>query len=332
MRKVWIYKRKKAKGWWVGWYEGGIRKAKALPTKALAEHFRKIKYTQLNSDVFTGTLSVTWSQMIQEYKNSKKVRGNQAGSIYEASLTLRHFERLVGQCNSRQLNQYAIDQFILKRQKEIKRSTVNKDIRNLKAFFNWCRKNRYINGEIEIKLLKEDEKPVKALKQAQIKKLLLLSKRYPSMRMRILLALATGLRRGDIQSIRIVDIDFASNSVTTRSKKTRKSMGCRPVPARVIEELKRFMSALDPRQEELFSDNFSQCRWDTLRNVIGEPDLRFQDLRKSFSSVLAQNGISTAVIQKLLEHSSPALTNKIYTNVDPVLRHAVDQLPVSEWL
>jgi hypothetical protein len=96
MRKVWIYKRKKAKGWWVGWYEGGIRKAKALPTKALAEHFWKIKYTQLNSDVFTGTLSVTWSQMIQEYKNSKKVRGNQAGSIYEASLTLRHCDTLNG--------------------------------------------------------------------------------------------------------------------------------------------------------------------------------------------------------------------------------------------
>ncbi len=277
-----MYKRKRANGWWVGWYESGIRKAKALPTKALAEHFRQIKYTQLNSDVFTGTLTVTWSQMIQEYKNSKKVRGNEAGSIYEASLTLRHFERLVGKCNSKQITQYAIDQFILKRQKEIKRSTANKDIRNLKAFVNWGRKNRYVNGEIDIKLLKEDEKPVKALRQAQIKKLLLLSRRYPSMRMRILLALATGLRRGDIESIRIADIDFDSHFVTTKSKKTRKSMGSRPVPARVMEELKKYMSALDPRQEQLFSDNFSQCRWDTLRNIIGEPELKFQELRKPF--------------------------------------------------
>jgi len=43
-------------------------------------------------------------------------------------------------------------------------------------------------------------------------------------------------------------------------------------------------------------------------------------------------GISTAVTQKLLEHSSPDLTNKVYTNVDPVLRHAVDQIPVGDWL
>ena len=44
------------------------------------------------------------------------------------------------------------------------------------------------------------------------------------------------------------------------------------------------------------------------------------------------NGVSTAVTQKLLEHSSPYLTNKVYTNVDPVLRHAVEQLPVGDWL
>ena len=36
--------------------------------------------------------------------------------------------------------------------------------------------------------------------------------------------------------------------------------------------------------------------------------------------------------EKLLEQSSPNLTNKVYTNIDPVLRHAVEQLPVGEWL
>ncbi|MCK4886497.1 MAG: tyrosine-type recombinase/integrase [Planctomycetes bacterium] len=31
---------------------------------------------------------------------------------------------------------------------------------------------------------------------------------------------------------------------------------------------------------------------------------QFHDLRKTFGSLLAQNGVSTAVTQKLLEHSS----------------------------
>ena len=64
----------------------------------------------------------------------------------------------------------------------------------------------------------------------------------------------------------------------------------------------------------------------------GLADLKFHDLRKTFGSLLAQNGVSTAVTQRLLEHSSPYLRNKVYTNVDPVLRHAVERLPVGDWL
>ncbi len=150
------------KGWWVGWYESGKRKTKALPTKALAEHYRQIKYVQLNSDVFTGTVTVDWQQMIEEYAHNKKVRGDQETSIYETALTMRHFKRFVGTCNSRQITQTAIDEFILKRGQEIKRTTFNKDIRNLKAFINCYRENRYVNGEIKIKLVKEDERPVKS--------------------------------------------------------------------------------------------------------------------------------------------------------------------------
>ena len=66
--------------------------------------------------------------------------------------------------------------------------------------------------------------------------------------------------------------------------------------------------------------------------AAGLSDLKFHDLRKTFGSILAQNGVSTAVTQRLLEHASPRLTNKVYTNVDPVLRHAVEKLPVGDWL
>ena len=332
MKKVWLYKRKGVKGWWIGWYESGKRKAKALPSKALAEHFRQIKYTQLNSDVFTGTVSVDWPQIRDEYVHSKKVAGCVEDSIYEVALTLRHFELLVGRCNSKLITQNTIDKFILERGKEVIRSTLNKDIRNLRAFINWCGENRYVNGEIKIRELKEDERPVKSLSNTQIKKLLSTCKRYKTLRMRILLALGTGLRLGDLESIRVSDINFESNSVTTRSKKTRKSMGSRPVPVPIMAELKKYVSGLDAKQENIFNDNFSRYRWVKIRQKLGLDDFKFHDLRKTFGSVLAQNGVSTAVTQKLLEHSSPDLTNKVYTNVDPVLRHAVDQIPVGDWL
>jgi integrase len=130
----------------------------------------------------------------------------------------------------------------------------------------------------------------------------------------------------------VSDIDFAKSSVTTRSRKSRKNMGSRPVPVPIMTELKKYVSGLDAKQEKLFTDYFSRYTWTKIRRKLGLEDYTFHDLRKTFGSILAQRGVSTAVIQKLLEHSSPDLTNKVYTNVDPVLQHAVDQIPVSDWL
>ena len=69
-----------------------------------------------------------------------------------------------------------------------------------------------------------------------------------------------------------------------------------------------------------------------IRKAVELPDLKFHDLRKTFASLLAQRGVSTAVTQRLLEHSSPQLTNDVYTNVDPVLRQAINLLPVADWV
>ena len=173
MKKVWIYKRNNTKGWWVGWYESGKRKAKALPSKELAEHFKYIKYTQLNSDVFTGVVVADWDQMIAEYREAKKVQGVTEGTLYEIALSLRNFERLIGKCNSKQITQNAVDKFILQRGTEVSRPTLNKDIRNLRTFINWCRGNRYLNGNLKLKELKEEERPVRSLNDVEIKSLLI---------------------------------------------------------------------------------------------------------------------------------------------------------------
>ena len=278
----------------------------------------------MNSDVFTGQVLADWGQMIGEYREAKKVQGVTEGTLYEIALSLRNFERLVGKCSSKQITQSAIDKFILQRGTEVSRPTLNKDIRNLKTFVNWCKKKRYINDELELRELKEDERPVKSLNDVQIRKLLKATERYPLMKIRVLLALATGLRHGDI--------DFERNSIATTSRKTKKSMASRPVSAEVMAELSKYVCGLDVGQEKLFKTKFNHRIWRKVCKKAGLADLKFHDLRKTFCSLLAQNGVSTAVTQRLLEHSSPNLTNKVYTNVDPVLRHAVEQLPVGDWL
>lgn len=298
----------------------------------MAEHFRNIKYAQLNADVFTSIIDFDWRQMRNEYHNAKQVDGLEEVSIYEALLTLRHFERLTKPGSSRQITQQTLDTFILERGKEVKKSTLNKDIRNMNTFLNWATKNRYVTSDLEIKKVKTSQKPVIALSPQQVRTLIRLTSAHSTLRLRILLAVTTGLRRGDIEGIRIGDVHFDRNTITTRNRKAKKSMAERPIPEQIATELSNYVAMLSDGQELLFTDRFPEKRWKKIRCKAGLPDLKFHDLRKTFASMLAQRGVSTAVTQRLLEHSSPKLTNDIYTNVDPVLRQAVSLLPVAELL
>ena len=332
MKKPWVYKRKNIMGWWTGWYEGGKRKAKAFPTKSLAEHFRHIKYTQLNSDVFTSVVNFDWNQMVEEYRHFKQVEGRKEASIYEALLTLRHFERLIGSDSSKEITQQNLDAFVLKRSEEVEKNTLNKDVCNLKAFLNWAVKNRLVTSGLEIRKVKVAQKPVVALSPQQVRDLLTAASRYSTLRLRVLLAVTTGLRRGDIEAICIGDIHFDRNTIATRNRKAGKAMPERPVPEAIMTDLSNYVATLADGQERLFTDKFSPKRGEKMRKAVGLPELRFHDLRKTFASLLAQRGVSTAVTQRLLEHSSPQLTNDVYTNVDPALRQAIDLLPVADWL
>jgi hypothetical protein len=138
MKKPWVYKRDGIPGWWVGWYGGGRRRAKALPGKSPAEHFRHMKYAQVNSDVFTSMIECEWHHTVEEYRHAKQVEGLQEASIYEGMLALGHFRRLTRMDSSRRIAQSVPDQYILDRSHEVQKSTLNKDIRNLNAFPNWA--------------------------------------------------------------------------------------------------------------------------------------------------------------------------------------------------
>ena len=79
---------------------------------------------------------------------------------------------------------------------------------------------------------------------SQIRELLSTTELEPRIYMRILLALATGLRRGDIEAIKVSDINFVKNCITTNSKKTKKTMASRPVPLHIMQELRFYADGL----------------------------------------------------------------------------------------
>ena len=69
--------------------------------------------------------------MINEYRDDKQVADVVGVLLYEVALSLRHFQRLVGKCNSGQITHSVIDKFIFYRGKEVKRTTLKVDIKSL---------------------------------------------------------------------------------------------------------------------------------------------------------------------------------------------------------
>ena len=57
-------------------------------------------------------------------------------------------------------------------------------------------------------------------------------------------------------------------------------------------------------RERLFVDRFSLKLWKKTWKAAGLPRVKSHDLRRTFASLLVQKGVSTAVTQRLLEHSS----------------------------
>lgn len=350
-KRAWTYQRKGIPGWWAGWYEAGRRKAKGgFPNRALADRYAETKRKQINAGVSTEIIAVDWPELVAEYRQSKDAAdGLRESSLYDITLTLRHFARLIGPVRSTQITQTLVERFIKAREndppvrgkqkresngKRLSLSTLNKDIRNVKTFLRWCADRCYVSADAKFrfKSRRVQQAPVTALSPDQVRSLLdAAAQESPTWRLRVLLAVATGLRRGDIESRKITDIHFDRAVISTQSRKTGKALE-RPIPREILAELARYVAALPADQKRFFPDTFIRKRWEKIRERAGLPELKFHDLRKTFASALAQRGVSTAVTQKLLEHATAQLTNDVYTNVDPVLRDAINRLPMAEWL
>lgn len=334
MRRVRVFRRPDRPGWYVSWRERGRQKKRAFPTRELADHFAKFKYCEVNSGVFRSPVDAPWHHMVDDYLKTYDVRQCVDESRYQAALTLDHFERLIGRLSSRNMTQAVIDDFIIARAGEIGAWTLNKDISNLRAFVRWAEKRKYIHDDIELHKVKATPRLAASLTRTQIQNLLISARQKSECwRVRVLLAITTGLRKEDIERLAIADIDFENQSIRTHSRKTRKSMAARPLHSAIVPTLIAYIAELPAGQIRLLAgDSNTHKKWKRIRSRAGLPDLRFQDLRAVFSSVLQARGVGLSVVQSLLEHSTPALTEKHYTNVDALLRPGVESLPVAEWL
>lgn len=328
MKKVWSYQRNNRKGYYVAWYENGRQRTKLLPTKALAEHFKHLKYHQLNFDVFATPVKLPWPDIKREFLQRYDILGLAENTKLEARLFLDRFEKIALPRSSASIDQRIVDFYLLERRKQhLSSYTIKKDIERLKTMLAWMSEKHYSFGQITLPRIKVPPVSRKALTTKQIRWLFSRCT-GPTWRVRILLSLVTGLRKSDIDNLPRSAINLKAATIDTESQKTHKAYYGRPIPTSATGVLQSYLDGLNKGQARLFADQNVRKEWERIR---GNTKITRQQLRTTFSTLIQKIG-SLPSAQALLEHHSSVTTTDFYTDRELILRWKVNQFPVKEWL
>lgn len=321
------FKRPDKAGWWVRWLDPVAHKRalKSFPTKALAEHFQHILYHQLNSDVFTSAIDYPWEQAKTEYLDYLQSR--RAKETHK--IASRLLDRFASTCllsSTADITQRTIDIYLLERRKETQNAfTLNKDIQRLKTFIAWLKKRKYCKAEIELEKYQEPETKKQSLSDSTIEALL---RSCPSRQwqLKIILCLCTGLRRNDLHRLPRMAVKLDLARVDTSESKTGKVLSA-PIPDALNAALIEYDKTLPP-DRLFFWQKINIQKLDKQFREFRPEGIVLHDLRKTNATRIETTGISTIA----LNHSSPAVTRKFYTDMDYIRYIRVNQLPVSDWL
>lgn len=148
----------------------------------------------------------------------------------------------------------------------------------------------------------------------------------PCLRAMIILALDSGMRRGEIFKLRWQDIDFVADLIRivgTHTKTERERLA--PLSQRAKEELtilRKFIPGENPFPYKEIKRSFA-----TAKRIAGIDDLHFHDLRRTAITRWIQNNVPLSLAGKIAGHSVLQTTMKHYTSTDAeMVRDVVDKM------
>jgi integrase len=131
-----------------------------------------------------------------------------------------------------------------------------------------------------------------------------------------LVALNTGLRRGELTAIAWADVNLVAKLLTIRAGYA-KSGKARHIPlnAEALEILKRYRRQ-HSGDGRLFAVDSVKKAWNALVEAAGLADFRFHDLRHTFASKLVMAGVDLNTVRELLGHADIRMTLR-YAHLAP---------------
>ncbi|HEV2199731.1 MAG TPA: site-specific integrase [Bryobacteraceae bacterium] len=211
----------------------------------------------------------------------------------------------------------------------IKDATINRDLSALRRVLYWAVDEQLLaaNPLARLKMARERRTRRQILSIAEEEPLLAAAKDH--LHAMTLIALDTGMRRGEITGQRWEDIDFSQNVLfVTRSKTPEGESREIPFTDRLLAFLR------ERRRPEGLVVGFRgrpvrivKRAWKTALKNAGVRHMRFHDLRHTFNTRLMEAGVVGDIRMSLMGHSTGSTIHSLYTHVElPVKREAIRKL------
>lgn len=207
-----------------------------------------------------------------------------------------------------------IEQYKARKKKKNTPATVNRHLACLNNLFNKAKYRwNYLQGDNPVKKvspLKENNARTRFLTAEELQKLI--SVANPFLKLIILLAVNTGMRRGEMMGLKWTQVNWENKTIYLTKTKGNKR---REIPMNgtaewVLQQLKRGNS------EWVFCKDSGEKygNWrKAFQNAVkkaGLKDFRFHDLRHTFASHLVMNGKDLYTVQQLLGHATATMTQR----------------------
>ncbi|HEX3035298.1 MAG TPA: site-specific integrase [Thermodesulfobacteriota bacterium] len=264
----------------------------------------------------------------------------QFGAVRPSSHTrllicLKHLKDYFGIVKLSTIRPKDVESYKRERKGKVSDGTVNRELSVLKHLFNVAKTERRFFGQNPVtisKLIRCNNVKERILKQDEQARLL--EHCNPQLKAIVLTALNTGMRKGEILTLKWDNVDFNTNLITLDAEKT-KSNKSRHIPINPFlrtllleQKAKTQISGyvfLNSHGKPYKDENNLKCLWmQTLKNA-NIAGFRFHDLRHTFATRAIESGASIIAVKEILGHSDIKTTVR-YLHPDNSIREAVNNL------
>jgi integrase len=221
-----------------------------------------------------------------------------------------------------------IERYKAMRKSEVSPATVNLELACLKTLFNkaveWGRTEN--NPAAKIKKFKLNNAREKILNGEEARRLIDFAP--PALRPVLIIALKTGMRRGEILGLTWPAVNFIKSFILIENSKSGKARKVPMSPAvrEVLKALPRVSDFIFYNPETKTHIKSVTTAFETARDKAEVSGVRFHDLRHTFSTWYIENGGDIVALSKILGHASIQMTLRYCNPTEEGMLRAVRKM------